>query len=335
MTGIPLTRCQFLIPFVEILSEIGAPSEPLLERFCLPTSVAEKAHLFVPILPAIQFAEAARRAQGIPDFGFQAARQMQLCHLSPTMLSVLGHAPTLFVALQQLCKWASFEDTNLQMWLEHHADHVRVCSQLGGALGLPNLEHSQWLQLIFPIHVVRRYVGQHWRPATIAFEADYTPTRETRSLWPYSRFLSGQPATWIDVPMSCLSRPNPGEITPPPGGAEEDDPASHEMITSLKRMLPAYLDQGPPSLKEAAGIAGLSSRSFQRKLALAGLSYSDLVDAARFENASRLLRDTRIKVIDIALSSGYSDHAHFTRAFRRMTGVTPRQYRLQQLVAQA
>ena len=329
MGGIPLTRCQFLIPFIEVLNETGAPTEGLLDKFCLPTSVVEKAHLFIPILPTIQFVEVAQRAQGIPDIGFLAARQMELCHLSPRMLSALAHAPTLFAALQQVCKLASYEDTNLRVWLEPHGDHVRICNRLTGTTGLPNLEHSQWLQLIFPIHIVRHYVGARWHPTTIAFESGYTPGRETRALWPNSRFLSGQPASWIDVPMSYLSLPSPGEVPPPAENTHEDDPASHEMIMSLKRMLPAYLDQGPPSLGEAAEIAGLSSRSFQRKLATAGISYSDLVDAARYENASRLLRDTQVKVIDIALSSGYSDHAHFTRAFRRMTGVTPRQFRRQ------
>lgn len=329
MTGIPLTRCQFLIPFVDVLSDMGAACEPLLDKFRLPTSVVEKAQLFIPLLPTIQFAQAAQQAQDIADFGFQAARQLQLCHLSEQMLTMLGHAPTLYVALQQVCKWAPFEDTILRVWLERCGDQIRICSKLTGTDNLPHLEHSQWLQLIFPIHIVRHFAGPRWHPATIAFESRYTPTRETRALWPHTRFLSGQHASWIDVPMSHLSLANPGAIKLSSESATEDDPAGHGIIASLQRLLPTYLDQGPPSLAEAAEIAGLSSRSLQRKLAQAGLSYSDLVDAARYENASRLLRETHLKVIDIALSSGYSDHAHFTRAFRRMTGLTPRRFRQQ------
>jgi AraC-like DNA-binding protein len=34
-------------------------------------------------------------------------------------------------------------------------------------------------------------------------------------------------------------------------------------------------------------------------------------------------------LIDIAFASGYSDPAHFTRAFRRISGVSPRQFREQ------
>jgi hypothetical protein len=85
MTILPLTRCQFLIPFAAICDEIGAPTEALLTKFRLPASLQEKAEHYVPILQAIRFAEAAQRSQGITDIGFQAARQLQFCHLSEKM----------------------------------------------------------------------------------------------------------------------------------------------------------------------------------------------------------------------------------------------------------
>jgi AraC-like DNA-binding protein len=74
-------------------------------------------------------------------------------------------------------------------------------------------------------------------------------------------------------------------------------------------------------------MAGISIRSFQRKLSSAGVTYSDLLDGVLFENAAKLLRDTSAKIIDVAFSSGYTDPAHFTRAFRRFSGVTPREFR--------
>jgi AraC-like DNA-binding protein len=329
MDGIPLTRCQFLIPFSDILDDLGAPTDSLLSKLRLPTSLVEKADCYIPILPAIRFAEAAQRAQGIVDFGFQATRKLHFGHLSAKLRAVVGHSPTLLIALQQTCKWASVEDTILRMWLEHCDDHVRICSKLGGTQGLPHLEHSQWLQLILSIHIVRQFVGSHWNPTMIAFEAEYTPSLKTQSFWPHSRFLSGQHASWIDVPISHLSIPGRPNAVSAPSLTGEDSPSDYEIVGLLKMMLPSYLDEGAPTLAEVTEMAGLSPRSFQRKLSDAGLSYSDLVDAARFDNASKLLRDTDARIIEVAMSSGYTDHAHFTRAFRRMAGVTPRQFREQ------
>jgi len=47
-------------------------------------------------------------------------------------------------------------------------------------------------------------------------------------------------------------------------------------------------------------------------------------------NATRPLSDADVRIIDVAFSSGSTDPAHFTRAFQRISGTTPRQFRVQQ-----
>ncbi|MFK4823016.1 helix-turn-helix domain-containing protein [Ochrobactrum quorumnocens] len=84
-----------------------------------------------------------------------------------------------------------------------------------------------------------------------------------------------------------------------------------------------------PTLAHVAEMAGVSTRTLQRKLADVDLAYSDLLDTVRFERSSSLLRDTDTKIIDVSFASGYSDPAHFSRAFRRISGVSPRQFREQ------
>ncbi len=159
MSGIPLTRAQFLLPFTQIHDEIGAPTEALLVKFRLPAALDEKADHYVPILPAIEFAHAAQRAQGITDFGFQAARRMEFCHLSEKLRALIAHSPTLFTALRQVCRWAPLEDTNLNMWLERCGETVRICSRLIGTTGLLHLEHSA----MFHRHKSRMSAGRSTR----------------------------------------------------------------------------------------------------------------------------------------------------------------------------
>ena len=329
MATIHLTRCQHLRPFVDILNGLGAPTASLLAKFCLPTSLEEKSNHYVPILRAIDFAEFAQRSQGIEDFGFHAARLLRFDHLSEKTRNLIGRSPTLLVALQQTCKWASLEDSNLSNWLERHGDHVRICSRLAGTGGLQHLEHSQWLQNIFPIYVVRQFAGPEWAPATIAFQAHYSPTPACQSFWPNSRFLYGQEASWIDVPISFLALPNRTNENLPRLKEEEVEHSSYEIVDVLKLMLPSYLDERLPVLAEIAEMASVSTRSLQRKLSDAGITYSGLLDTVRFENARTLLQNTDSRIIEIAFASGYTDPAHFTRAFRRFAGVTPGQFREQ------
>ncbi|MET4387399.1 AraC-like DNA-binding protein [Bradyrhizobium sp. F1.4.3] len=327
MTILPLTRCQFIIPVAAICDEIGAPTEALLTKFRLPASLEEKPQHYIPMLQAIRFAEAAQRSQGITDIGFQTARRLQFCHLSEKLRASIRFAPTLFMALQQFCKWASLEDTILSMWLERDDNHVRICGKLAGTTGVPHLEHSQWLQNVMSMHIVRQFSGPDWVPETMAFEARFEPGLETRSFWANTRFMSGQDSSWIDIPVSFLDLPNRARETP--AAPHDDGVASfgHGIVSAVKLMLPSYLDERIPTVAEIAEMAGISIRSLQRKLSNAGVTYSDLLDGVRFENAAKLLRDTNSKIIDVAFSSGYTDPAHFTRAFRRFSGITPREFR--------
>lgn len=86
-------------------------------------------------------------------------------------------------------------------------------------------------------------------------------------------------------------------------------------------------DAGYPHIGLAADAIGMSIRSLQRRLAAAGFSYAHLMAQGRLAKAAHLLRTTDTKVVDIALVVGYSDQAHFSRAFRRWTGTSPRDFR--------
>ena len=56
---------------------------------------------------------------------------------------------------------------------------------------------------------------------------------------------------------------------------------------------------------------------------------SIVVDRARFDVASRLLTESEAPSIQVAYATAYSDPSHFSRAFRRIAGVSPREYRQQ------
>lgn len=329
MADIPLTRGQFLLPFVSILDEIGAPTEMLLARSRLPSSLAEKNDLYLPLLPALRFVDIAQRTQGIEDFGFLAAQRLHFSHLREKTRVLIAHSLTLLVALRHACHEASREDTILSMWIEHDADHVRVCSRLSGTRGLLHLKYAQWIQNIFSVYIVRQFAGPDWMPTAIAFESSYAPSPATRSSWPNVQFLSGQDSAWISLPITLLSLPNRSATSFLPPQDHDNSPSAYDIVGLLKLMLPAYLEQGTTALADVADIAGVTARTLQRKLAHVGLTYSDVLDTVRYEHASRLLRDTDCRIIDVAFSSGYTDPAHFSRAFRRISGVTPRQFREQ------
>ncbi|KUP92845.1 helix-turn-helix transcriptional regulator [Tritonibacter horizontis] len=80
-------------------------------------------------------------------------------------------------------------------------------------------------------------------------------------------------------------------------------------------------------IEDIAQHLGLSSRSLQRYLLAEGGTFSVALRLARTEVATNLLRKNALSLAEIGFCCGYADQAHFQREFRKVAGLTPRQYR--------
>ena len=89
----------------------------------------------------------------------------------------------------------------------------------------------------------------------------------------------------------------------------------------VRRIVSQLLPDGRPDVRSVARTVRVSTRTLQRRLSEEGFTFAGLVDLTRFDVAQRMLEDPARKVIDVALDLGYSDPAHFTRAFVRWTGL--------------
>jgi AraC-like DNA-binding protein len=103
--------------------------------------------------------------------------------------------------------------------------------------------------------------------------------------------------------------------------------ARRASIEKICRLIDALLPKCCPVIEDVASLLCVSPRSLQRLLNEDGVSYSDLVDRCRCKAACESLEHTQQPIKDIAAALGYSDPTHFSRAFRRIAGLNPRQYR--------
>jgi AraC-like DNA-binding protein len=96
---------------------------------------------------------------------------------------------------------------------------------------------------------------------------------------------------------------------------------------AVQQIVTAQLPDGCPDVRAVAKVMRLSSRTLQRRLSAEGVTFACLVSRVRYAIAQRMLDDPGRKIIEVALDLGYSDQAHFARAFARWSGLTPRQFR--------
>ncbi|MEK8130292.1 response regulator [Paenibacillus filicis] len=129
------------------------------------------------------------------------------------------------------------------------------------------------------------------------------------------------------------------------------------MLGELKQLTERYLKQAHTASPETKNqtfnaILQFVTSNFQQDLSLQGLSeqfymnpsyisqlfkkevgetFTMYVSKLRIQYACELLKDTDASVHDIAEKIGYHDYFYFTRLFKKMTGKTPTQYRVEPL----
>jgi AraC family transcriptional regulator len=86
---------------------------------------------------------------------------------------------------------------------------------------------------------------------------------------------------------------------------------------------------GSPRLEQMAAVARLSPSHFARQFkAATGLAPHQYVIARRVERAQHLLKSNdEVGLAEVALRVGFVDQSHFCFHFKRIVGVTPRQFR--------
>ncbi|MBR2823230.1 MAG: response regulator [Clostridia bacterium] len=63
-----------------------------------------------------------------------------------------------------------------------------------------------------------------------------------------------------------------------------------------------------------------------------GMGFLELLNGMRIDAARELLRDPGRRIVDVAYDTGFSDVAHFSKTFKKITGRTPGEYRAARMV---
>lgn len=337
MSLIPCYRAAYLRPYLDYLRDTGAPLERGLRRAGLPTMVADEADIYLPQLPTLKFLKDMISREGIDEMPLRALGQLKLSDLSEQFLARACIAPTLKAALKSFHELAPVEDPHIKFWISYGETTVKLCILNDFPLDDPqDLNFEDWNELLVLLAIVRAFAAPSWQPNEMAFRSTVRPGRYTLEQYPNTRFLTGQQVAWITVPRELLSLPP--RITADAGRSYSSLAATSpirvdvptNVSSSLKAVLAAYLPEQLPTIDFAADMAATSIRTLQRRLKESALSYSDLIGEIRFEAATRLLRETDATALEIALEVGYEDPSHFSRAFKRIAGISPREYRRQQ-----
>ncbi len=332
---IALVRAAHLNDYILVLRDIGAPVDRELSRSKLPGNVEETPDVYVSVPLALEWIARTGRDLRPMELGRLVAGKASLASLRPIQHAKIVAAQTGLGRLQALAELAQREDSCLAMRIAPEAGCVRVTCDMVGFDRHPFVCFAEWLNLQAVISVVRSVEGPSWYPRELCFvSANHVPDT-VHTAFPKARILVGQPHTSIVVDRADLARPTrqgserSGAALASLAAATDwaEAPAAWEFVSLLRMLVQPYIGGGHTEVAFAAELAGVSTRTLQRQLTQCGSSYSRVLEEARFSLARRGLEDPDLKVIDVAMIAGYESPQHFSRAFRRFTGVTPSAYR--------
>jgi AraC-like DNA-binding protein len=141
--------------------------------------------------------------------------------------------------------------------------------------------------------------------------------------WALSREMSQLPLRRRDPTLGRLLQQHADE-------ALARLPAMDGIALEVRRALASRIGGGDARIRAIARDLAMSVRSLQRRLAVAGISYQQLLDRARKDVAERHLTSSKLSIGEVASLLGYSEPAAFNRAFARWHNETPRAFRQRQ-----
>ena len=95
----------------------------------------------------------------------------------------------------------------------------------------------------------------------------------------------------------------------------------------IESLLMPRLHTGEASMDAVASQMGLSRQTLFRRLKAEGVTFEGLLDDLRRRLSEHYLSGRRVSVNETAYLVGFSDPAAFSRAFKRWTGMSPREWR--------
>jgi len=336
MQPIPLVSGWNLLPFIGFLKGIGSPVERWLADSRIPANICETPDRALPLSLCLDFVERAARAEGADSIGLDVGR-----HATAESFGIVGavlrRCPTLYSRMSLSCQLLPAFNNYTSMWFESAGDDVRLHARFN-CRREPVFRHAEDLTLMLMLEAIGRAAGSGWKPKSVHLPGTRSERFARDELFQGVAMVYDAPDLTVVFPAELLDYPlkraheMTGVVRRPVVPGDGRAPAA-DFVGSLEDTVVALLPSGCPSVPDLAAIARLSPRTLQRRVAEEGSSLRCVVEHARFRLAADYLQGSDATVTDIALELGYSDSTAFARAFHRMAGVPPSQFRARRLDA--
>ena len=317
---IPTIKAIYIAAILDRAVAQGADPDRLLQGTLLAKEAVFDTEAFLPTACAYAAVERAQRMCGNPHLAAEVAATF---HKPGSLLRVsAGYTPeSVSDFLITYIKEATVVQSSVKFSMLVKADAAilrgtRVfCSPQSVGQG-DAWDISAW------VTILRTLMTDAWNVTRVrAWVAD--PKAVPPVLLPPNQIQTGDKSgTQIEFPSEWLTvKLVPGTVV------EQSDIAQYERRPTLQDVFSAFDLRSLPNADGVAHFLGLTPRTFHRRLAKYGTTFSDMIEELREMRACELLLGNRSTVREIATLLGYRNESSFNRAFKRWRGLSPSAFR--------
>jgi AraC-like DNA-binding protein len=330
MAAIHMTRVGAFGAAPLWLAANGCNVNRYLEDFGIAAEKMVNADDLIPLELSGKFVEEIERREGIDCFGLEVGQHAGVQDFG-LYGKILMQSLTLGDQLRKAVEHASLLCPGFKPWLEP-SPHDPDCVRFNFAIEMESgkVVSNEYSLQIF-INLVRLVAGPEWRPRRVSLHSAVRNPSRFESLSD-ARIELNTKYTSFDIPKRLLQAPvsaarDKGSEDAPMIGAFKAGAPGTDLVNSVRQAIQAGFGARTPGVNSVAEMARISVSTLQRHLKAEGVTYSGLVDQARFEEARMILLLENRSVEDIAHHLGYTDGSNFTHAFHRWNGQSPTHYR--------
>lgn len=329
-----LIRARALTGFDTLVRKHAGDPEALLKSAGISPTAMTSPDSTLPLNRLAEVLEAASQKLNVPDFGLQLAEEQDISVLG-TVAMIARNSADIASALNGVARYLPYHTPGASLCLRdsENPTSVLVCYDLKLAENAPR---AQIMELSYAVawnffRLISGDTGKSWK---ISFQ--HSPAGSSAQ---YRRHFSGsvdfnQHLDAITLPRHLLALP----INPDSAKLRA---ITERFISNVLRRHPIDIGSRVAALVErqlASGYCGskfianqlgLQVRNMQRQLSAQGLTFEDIIDSIRREQAKEFLRQPAVSLCQVAALLGYSEQASFNRACRRWFDTTPLVWRQQ------
>ena len=321
----------FVTSVADAVAARGGARQEVIAATGLTAAQLEAPEAPVPVQAVFTAWERAMRLLGDPGFPMFYAQQFEV-ERYPLLGFALLTAPSVREAIARVMRFSAIVTTSGRWSMREEGDRVTLVWHRNGARTLGHRvaneaavgEAARTLRQMIAADVRVQARFRHPGPPSARVHDEFFGARV--------RWAAEEDA--LELPRAVLDeKPRFANLAM----ADYFDAQAEERLATLRRnetvrdatarLVGDLLIGGEPSFVAVARQLAMSERSLRRALAGEGTSFRRVVDEVRLERAQTLLRAREHSLAEIAFALGFSEHAAFTRAFKRWTGQPPRQTR--------